>query len=270
MHTLLGYWIADLLVRLLPARVSHNLALGLARLVFALHLPARAMLEHNLRRVSPRASAARRRRLAREGFEHFALSLVEFLRPHQIPAEPLAGSVDVRGQRHLEAARGAERGVIVLSAHAGSWECGAAWLASRGIPLHVVARTHRHPWVERLFVRRRAQRGVRTIPGRPVWTRAARLLRDGQWVALMGDRMDARSRTTPGAWAAALARRTGALVLPAVILRERGGRYTAHFGAPLDPGACRAGSDYEALLPVLRRAPGQWLALEALPAGWAR
>ena len=269
MHTLLGYWIADVVVRVLPARVSQALAVALARVVFAARPPARARLEAHFARVARTEAPAGRRRMAREAFEHFALSLVEFLRLNRVPAERLAGPVEIHGRRHLRAARRAGRGVIVLSAHAGSWECGAAWLASRGIRLHVVARPHHHPWVERLFVRRRAERGVGTIPGRPVWPRAAPLLRAGDWVAVMSDRSDAFRATSPGAWAAALARRTGALLLPALMLRRPDGRYCAHFGPPLDPAACRAGADREALLPLLRRAPAQWMAFQGLPVGWS-
>jgi len=267
-HTLFGYWIADLLVRWLPARASRGLAVGLARVTFALRPPARAALEANLERLSPERTAAGRRRLARDAFEHFAVSLVEFLRLHRVPPERLAGSVEVHGHCHLKAARRAGRGVIVMSAHAGSWECGAAWLASRGIRLHVVARPHRHPWVERLFVRRRAQRGVGTIPERPVWTRAARLLRAGEWVAVMGDRTE-QGQPAVREWAAALARRTGALRLPALMLRRPDGHYCVHFGAPLSPGADATDADHDALLPLLRLAPSQWMAFEALPAGWA-
>src|SRR5258706_11532836 len=237
-HALLGYLIADLVVRLLPAAASQALATALARLVFALRPPSRRALEDNLERLSPALSRAERRLIARRAFEHFALSIVEFSRLRHVPPDRLAGCVEVCGRRHLEAAGRGGRGVIVLSAHAGSWEWGAAWMATRGIRLHVVSRAHAHPPVERPFVRRRAERGVRTIPGRPVWASAAPLLRQGEWVALMGDRSAPGSRTAVCAWAAALARRTGAVVLPAVILRTGRDRYAAHFGAPLDPEAC--------------------------------
>ena len=268
-HAILGYLIADLVVRLLPATASHVLAVALARLVFALHPPARRTLEGNLGRVSPGLSGAERRHVARRAFEHFALSIVEFSRLRHVTPDRLARCVEVRGRRHLEAAGRSGRGVIVLSAHAGSWEWGAAWMAARGIRLHVVSRAHAHPWVERLFVRRRAERGVRTIPGRPVWASAAPLLRQGEWVALMGDRPAPGSRTAVCAWAAALARRTGAVVLPAVILRTGRDRYLAHFGRPLDPETCADRGFADGLLPILRRAPSQWLAFEPLPAGWA-
>jgi KDO2-lipid IV(A) lauroyltransferase len=268
-HAILGYLIADLVVRLLPAKATQALATALARLVFALRPRARRTLEDNLGRVSPRLSAAERRHIARQAFEHFALSIVEFSRLGRLPQDHLSRCVAVRGRRHLEAAGRGGRGVIVLSAHAGNWEWGAAWMASSGIRLHVVSRAHAHPWVERLFVRRRAERGVRTIPGRPVWASAAPLLRQGEWVALMGDRPAPGSRTAVCAWAAALARRTGAVVLPAVILRTGRDRYAVHFAAPLDPAACAGRGFPDKLQSMLRRAPAQWLAFEPLPAGWA-
>ena len=269
MHALLGYLIADWLVGVLPASMVRGLATACARLVFALRPPARGALEANLGRIAPGLGPADRRRAARQAFEHFALSIVELSRLARVEPGRLADCVEVRGRRHLEAAARGGRGVILVSAHAGNWEWGAAWMAARGIRLHVVSRAHAHPGVERLFVRRRAEHGVRTIPGRPEWAQVAPLLRRGEWVALMGDRSAPGTRTPVCAWAAALARRTGAVVLPAVILRTGPDRYAAHFGPPLEPGTCADRGILDALLPTLRRAPSQWLAFEPLPAGWA-
>src|SRR5262245_27717973 len=184
----LGYLIADGLVRTMPAPLADRLAVTLARIVFGLRPRARAVQEANLARLRPRIAPATRRRLARRAFEHFALSLVDFLRLRYRPATGLEDRVAVRGAHHLEAARSAGRGVIVLSAHLGNWERGAAFLAASGTPVHVLARRHAHPWVERLFESRRRPRGVRTIARRPAWVPAAALLRSGGWVALMGDR----------------------------------------------------------------------------------
>ena len=71
------------------------------------------------------------------------------------------------------------------------------------------------------------------------------------------------------AWTAALARRTGALVLPAVMVRIAPRRYAACFGAPLTPAQCSAGAYRAAMRRYLKRYPEQWCAFEALPAGWA-
>lgn len=70
-------------------------------------------------------------------------------------------------------------------------------------------------------------------------------------------------------WAAALARRTGALVLPAVMVRLADGRHAACFEPPLSPGACVSGGYREAMRRHLERHPEQWCAFEPLPEGLA-
>ena len=78
----------------------------------------------------------------------------------------------------------------------------------------------------------------------------------------MGDRCCAEG--SAGAWAAALARRTGATVLPAVMLRLAPGRYAACFEPPLSPEACAAGEHQVALQRQIERHPGQWFGFEPL------
>jgi KDO2-lipid IV(A) lauroyltransferase len=266
MLTFLGYLSADLCVQWLPTRTVDGAARALARLLHALRPPARRNLEDNLARWMPHAPPAALRNWTRQAFEHFALSLTDFLRQSR-PGRDETGQVEVRGRHHLEWARSTGRGVIVLSAHLGSWERGAAYLAARGLPLHVVARPHPSPWVESFFSQRRRARGIGTIPDRPVWIGAARALRGGKWIALMGDRPAARCRGSLCAWAAALARRSGALVLPAVMVRLSPDRYAACFNAPLSPVECVAGGYRRILERYLRLYPGQWLAFEPLPDG---
>ena len=263
MLAILGYLTADLAVRVLPVRWADAVAVGFARLAFATRPPARRALEVNLERLMPEATAVARRSIAREAFEHFAMALVDFLRLGRLDPQALGDAVEVRGAEHLERARAAGRGVIVLSAHLGSWEWGAAWLAERGAPLSVVARPHPNRWVERFFRRRRGARGVSILPGRPLWPGAARALRRHEWVALMGDRRG--SGGSECAWAAALARRTGALVLPAVMLRIAPGRYAACFEPPLSPEACAGGGYRAAIQRHIERHPAQWFAFEPIP-----
>ena len=263
----LGYLTVDVGVRLLPARLADSLGVAAARLLFALRPPARARLECNLGRLDPALAGSDRAALACQAFEHFALSLLDFMRLGRLDAVSIDRAIEVRGAEHLERAAASGRGVIVLSAHLGNWEWGAAWLASRGARIHVIARPHPERGVEEMFARRRRARGVATLAGRPVWPRAAGALRRHEWLALMGDRPTAR--TSVCAWAAALSRRTGAVVLPAVMLRLAPGRYAACFEPPLSPEAC-AGGGYRAVMRrYLERYPAQWCAFEPLAEGLA-
>ncbi len=267
MPAALGYLIADVLSRLLPTGIADRLALSLAGLAFAVRPPARIALEANLARLVPGATRAARRAMARQAFDHFALSLLDFLRLGRLDERALAQAIEIRGAEHFERARASGRGVIVLSAHLGNWEWGAAWLATCGARLSVVARPHPHPWVERFFARRRRARGVEMLRERPLWPRAAQALRRREWVALMGDRCCADG--SAWAWAAALARRTGALVLPAVMLRLAPGRYAACFDPPLTSEGCAGGAHRAAIQRQLERNPGQWFGFEPLPGGLA-
>ena len=267
MLAILGYLMADLAVRVLPARFADGLGLVVAHLAFAARPPARATLEANLGRLMPGTTATARRTTARRAFEHFALSLLDFLRLGRLDGRALGEAIEVRGAEHLERACAAGRGVILLSAHLGNWEWGAAWLVARGTRLSVIARPHPNPWVERFFARRRFGRGVAMLFGRPLWPRAARALRRREWVALMGDRRSAHG--SGWAWAAALSRRTGAIVLPAVMLRLARGRYAACFDPPLSAEACSGGAYRAAMHRQLVRDPGQWFAFEPLPEGLA-
>ncbi|HET9327662.1 MAG TPA: hypothetical protein VFQ05_12920 [Candidatus Eisenbacteria bacterium] len=266
MHTVLGYLIANLGVRLLPPWLADGLSVWLARGVFALRPPARRAAELNLERLDPGLPPKRRRRLARMAFEHFALVLVEFLRGGH--GRDARDEVIIRGRRHFDRALGQKRGVILLSAHIGNWERGAAFVAAAGAPLSVVARPHPHRWVDGLFRRCRRRAGVETLDGRPLWAPAAGALRRGEWIALLGDRATGATSSVC-AWAGALARRTGAMVLPAVMVRTAPNQYVACFGAPLSPRDCASGGYRDAMRRFLRRYPSQWCAFESLPAGWA-
>jgi KDO2-lipid IV(A) lauroyltransferase len=266
MLAVLAYRTAALLAGVLPAGAVAALARGLARVAFLLRVPARRALERNLASVQPEVPARGRRARARQAFESFALAFARFLR-----AEPGGRRAEVvLGREHLEAARASERGVIVLSAHLGDWEGGAAALAAEGLPVQLAAAPHRAGAIERLFARRRAAAGVGALPEAGRFAAFAGALRRRGWVALMADRGAKRSGdASVCSWAAALAERTGALVLPAVCVRDEHGRLALCIEPPLSPERCRAGAFRATMRAWLERWPGQWAAFERLPKGLA-
>lgn len=266
MIAILGYSTAALAVRLLPEPLADRLGIAAARLLFALRPPARRALEANLERLLGPGSGAEARRTARESFEQFALVFTDFLRLDRSDPERLERDLVVHGSEHLAAARASGRGVILISAHVGSWERGAAWLAARVPQLHVVARPHGSHLVEQFFQRRRGSWGIRSLPRRPLWREAAGALRRREWVALMADRAAPGARGVC-AWAAALSRRTGALVMPAVTVRLPGGRHATFIEPPLPPERVRTLAFRDTLHQYLQRYPAQWFAFEPLPGG---
>ena len=197
----------------------------------------------------------------------FALAFTRFLRRHgSVGLAPLP----VIGREHLEAARASGRGVIVLSAHLGDWESGAAAIAAEGVPIHLAARPQATQSVERMFAERRWAGGVGVLPVTSAFASMATVLRRREWVALMADRgAGMGGGASICAWAAVLAQRTGALVLPVVCVRDARGDLALHVEPPLTPERCRDGAFRETLLSWLARWPEQWAAFESLPEGLA-
>ena len=259
----LSYQTADAMVRWLPPALIARLARLGAGIAFDLGAPARRVFERNLARLA--RSPAETRDLARRAFEQFARTLVEMLELERMSGARLLSAIEIRGGEHLAAARASGRGVILLSAHLGNWEWGAAALAARGVPLHVVARRHASAAVEAMFERRRRAFGLARLDARPLWPESARLLRARRWVGLMGDRAAPGTRHSVCAWAAALARRTHALVLPAVTVPAGERRYALVVEPPLGAEDCASGGYRRAMRRHLEDHAGEWCAFEPLP-----
>ena len=263
----MAYLAADAIVRTLPRGIADAIATRLARAAFSMRVPARQRLERNLERLA--CEPVERRAQALETFEQFALSVTDFLRLAHVNARTLRARTIVRGETHLDEASRSCQGTILVSVHAGCVEWGAAYLSHLGKRLRVVARPHASRTVEALFRARRAAWGVGMLDGRPLWREAARALRRGEWVALMGDRALPDSRASLCTLAAALARRTGARVLPIAMTRRHDGRHVIWCDPALDAAECRGDGVATALRRHLRRARGQWFAFRPAPEGLA-
>jgi lauroyl/myristoyl acyltransferase len=268
MFAALAYATADTLVRALPERWSDRAARAVARAAHSARVPARRALEMNLSRLQP-LDREGLRQCSRQTFEQFALVVTDFLRLARLSRDELRQRVQIHGTEHLEQVQRAGRGCVLVSVHAGSWEWGAACLAARGVSLRILARPHSSPDVERFFRRRRAAWGVHALEGSPLWVEAARALRRGEWVAVMGDRVVPELRGSLCSWAGALARRTGAALLPVAMTRLPGGRHALWCDAPIAESAALEGGIRDALHRHLARAPGQWYAFSPLPEGLA-
>jgi KDO2-lipid IV(A) lauroyltransferase len=267
MLAVLAYRAAAAGAGVLPAPVADALATALARLSFDARVPARVALEENLRRVLPGLDPRDRRACARGAFVSFALAFTRFLRRG---AADSTSRLPIVGREHLDAARATGRGVIVLSAHLGDWESGAAAIAAEGLRIHLAARPQPAHVLERMFAARRSAFGVEVLPVSSAFASMAGVLRRREWVALMADRgAGLGGGASICAWAAALAERTDSLVLPAVCVRDARGALALHVEAPLTPERCRDGAFRDMLQSWLARWPGQWAAFEPLPEGLA-
>ncbi len=213
------------------------------------------------------------RRTARRCFEQFGMYFVDFLRMGRLGKEEVLKFVDVHGRENMDRAVARGKGVVALTAHLGNWELGGVMLALMGYRVHAIALAHQDPRVDRMFVKRRAERGIKVIPVGVAIKRSFSAIRKGDVIALLGDR-DLRAQgvhTTFFGWettvprgAAVLALRTGAAVVPGFAVRDETGRYQLHLEEAIIPCAEEESIEEftDRMLRVLesyiRRYPDQW------------
>ena len=288
--TVLSRAAAGLLVRLLqalPSGAVDALARGVAACAFALGIRRRVTLD-NLAHAFPERSAEERRALARGAYANMARVVVDALRSLGASRAELLAEVQVDDFGPVDRALAAGKGLLVATAHLGSWEMFGAAMAQR-VPLHAVVRPLRGGVNARL-VEARQRSGLRLIPERGALASMVGALRKNEVVAMLLDQaiggkhalfvpfFGRPAATTPALSMAAM--RTGAPTLLVVALRENGRlrfRVEGPFEMTDSGDRQRDLRDHTArvtaaLERIIRAAPDQWLWLHrrwklAPPAG---
>jgi len=275
--TVLSRAAAGLLVRLLqalPSGAVDALARGVAACAFALGIRRRVTLD-NLAHAFPERSAEERRALARGAYANMARVVVDALRSLGASRAELLAEVQVDDFGPVDRALAAGKGLLVATAHLGSWEMFGAAMAQR-VPLHAVVRPLRGGVNARL-VEARQRSGLRLIPERGALASMVGALRKNEVVAMLLDQaiggkhalfvpfFGRPAATTPALSMAAM--RTGAPTLLVVALRENGRlrfRVEGPFEMTDSGDRQRDLRDHTArvtaaLERIIRAAPDQWL-----------
>ncbi|MCU0482920.1 MAG: hypothetical protein MUC54_01370 [Chloroflexi bacterium] len=212
-------------------------------------------------------------RLARAVFRNQVRFVLESLRADRLDADGAAARVDTGAWPRLEAARGADGRLIIVAAHLGNPEIGAAAIAHHGLPIGLVADdTAYEGLVEAMHAPRRAW-GVELIPWRNL-REVFRVLRAGKVLALLVDwgyRPDGIPVRLFGHWTtlpagpATLAARTGAPMVVVWVLRQPDGRFVAGVGTPVVAASTEPAELARATQAIaddlersIRMAPEQW------------
>jgi len=148
----------------------------------------RRTVERNLVRLAGDRSPRERARLARSTFHNFVRCQADVLMLPGASATSVVGSIEASGLAHFRRIVRLGRGAIIVTAHLGNPELGAAVLATLGVPTYAFVEAI-HPARDALFARFRTATGLRLIPSIPGAAAAALdALREGGVVAIVGDR----------------------------------------------------------------------------------
>lgn len=240
------------------------------------------------RLLGPDADEASQVALARSVVNNAYITIYELGRAVRLSREALrACIVDVQGEESYLAARRHGKGAIIVTAHIGSFEVGAAALLDRETRVHVVFRRDEFARFERLRSRLRQRLGVDEAAindGWSIWMRMRDALLADEVVMIQADRVMPGQKGVPvpffdghlpmpvGPIKLALA--TGAPIIPVFSFRAAVGKVRVVIEEPIfvsRDAACPAGSDVVAtalrrLAKIIERQiaahPDQWLMLE--------
>lgn len=274
---LLGALVAALR-RLSPVAAS-NLGGAVARAIGPL-LPVSRVADRNLRLALPELDRAARRRIVRGVWDNLGRTTAEIVQLDRLQRSGSGAGWVVEGGANAELIAAHPGPVVLVTAHLGNWEMLARAAGEYGIQLAAVYRAGPNPYVEAMVTRLRVTGAFGTMqmfPKGPVGARQAiaHLRGGGRLVLLidqkMNDGIPARlfghvAMTAPAA--AALALRTGALLVPAFCRRLGPARMLAACEAPLAlPDSGDRAADVAALTQAIndrleawiREQPQDWL-----------
>lgn len=238
------YRIGQFIALSLPLRLSYGIAVFVSRLRYLFAFRDRKIVTGNLRAIFPDMPLRQIRRIRIRVFENFAKYLVDFFRFEKIDSEYLKRNVRFENISFLDDALAQGRGVIIVSAHLGNWELGGAVVALSGYPIWAVALAHKYKRVDDFFNFQRESKGMHVIPlGRAV-RKCLEILAKNGIVALVGDRdftekgagidFFGRPAILP-AGPAVFALKTGAAILPVLVIRNPGDNFTVRVEKPIYP-----------------------------------
>ena len=265
----------------LPRALSYWVARRVGELAYVLHWRARLALKSNIRVViGAGANEHRVRRAARQAFRLYGMFIVDLFGFGGLRREILA---TIREDNAAAFARAwSAGGVVICSAHFGSWDLIPAFLAHRRISALCIVAESPDPIVAGVFRRLRRTLSQKIVPVGRAMRRCVKALQCGQWAVIaLGDRpfgergvpleLFGRRILFPQGLAR-IALHARVPLLPAFVRREADG-YVILWGTPILPPSDLRRRDAVAIMlrayaaqlaAVVRRHPEQWFIFHTL------
>jgi KDO2-lipid IV(A) lauroyltransferase len=201
-------------------------------------------VRRNLRFAYPDWSREQVDHISRRVFQNLGVSILEIFQTATLSREQVLARVRVVGEENLQNALKSKNGLIVVSAHLGSWETGLLFFCCYvQKPILGVVKKIRFAPLNRWVLRLRTQFGIEIVEKKGAMPEMRRMLRRGGVIGLLVDQsrrsegvevnfFGHKVTTTPAA--AFLAIRCKSPVLPIFCVRDESGRLTVVVQSPLE------------------------------------
>lgn len=244
--TTLGFGAGWSIVKRMPDRTANATFERIADTSWARRGPSVRRLESNLRRVvGPDVTEAELRVLSKQAMRSYLRYWCDAFRLPGWSRERIVESIGIIDDHHLADGLATGRGVVVALPHMGNWDHAGAWATLKHSPVVTVAERLKPEDLYEKFLAFRRGLGMDVVPltgGEPVFPYLADRLREGNLIALLGDRdlsnsgvpvqfFGAKAKMPAGP--AALAVDTGAVLVTASLYLEDG-RNWVRFQPPVE------------------------------------
>ncbi len=146
-----------------PRPLARAAGIGLARVVYLLHVRLRQVGMRNLALAFPEETEIQRARILRGEFASLGRQLAEVCHFPKYTRENVEQVVVYDGLENYERAHARGRGVLFLTAHFGGWELSAFTHSLHGHWMHVVSRAMDNVYLDRLIRQYRTMHGNQTV-----------------------------------------------------------------------------------------------------------
>ncbi len=285
MWVYLLYRVGEFLSCFLPSGAAYWVAKRLADLFFLMPIGKYRLYKeaalYNVSLILGRSTDDPRVRKTVVGiYRNFAKYLREFLWLPGLDRNRFFRLVTPLGIENLDFALSKRKGAILLSTHFGNWEWGGISLTLPGYKVNFLVRAHKNKKTDRLFNNIREKMGIKVIPLARL-KEGIKVLKRNEILAMLADenlehtvkaKLFGHEVDIPSG-PFRLARRTGAMIIPAFMIRDRwNGRQKGIIEIPLEVkgGQSEEGDLQEAINhfiqiveDYLRYYPDHWLLLES-------
>lgn len=265
-------------VGFLPSFFVYGLAESAANLCFLLQKKPRESVKKNLSKVFPRYADKKLTSLARRTFKNYSRYLVDYGRFSTLDRASMFKVLNrIDGKENLRQAMGKGKGIILITAHLGNWELGGIFFGRQNIKINVLTHKDAVDQVDEIKTRYRALHNINTIVVGDTPFSAIEImnaLHQNEVVAMLVDRygreggievdfLGKKAYFPEGP--VLLGKMSGAPILPAFVVRDDEGSYSALIDKPIEVSPDRGKETLHYVQEIakvfeiyIRRYPDQW------------
>jgi KDO2-lipid IV(A) lauroyltransferase len=264
---------------LLPFRAVCLLGDLIGRMSYHLAHKKRSLALNSLKQAFPQKSSEQNAAVARRCFRNMAINYCEMIHFLKYPQRLV--EVEIEGRQHLEQALSRQTGVVGLTAHLGLFTLMHYKLAQEGFPVSVVTRPMRNKDANDFFAAIRDRIGIESIyslPARAAVQHVLQSLRKNRLVIIQMDQFAKKGGVTVDFFGypantpsgpVVFAQRTGAVILPMMIIRTRDGKHVIKIEPPYEmPPAQNKREDTQRHVQLLTKRIEKWICTYPDQWGW--